>query len=132
MEQLLLWLPHDERLLWQFGELLNAQGEVKLAWDRFKLLTPSGRGTPLFWEHRRKLLETIEADPRYSQPETATADLPKVSASPTEAPGPRPWLPDWRQLGVGFGSGLLVGMLLLLQLRQFRRRVSGSPAPSSR
>ncbi len=31
--QLLLWRPHDARLLWQFGELLNARGMVDWAYS---------------------------------------------------------------------------------------------------
>jgi tetratricopeptide (TPR) repeat protein len=31
--QLLLWRPHDPRLLWLFGELLNARGRVDSAYD---------------------------------------------------------------------------------------------------
>src|SRR5207244_12073881 len=31
VEQLLIWLPHDDRLFWLLGELLNARGEYVTA-----------------------------------------------------------------------------------------------------
>jgi hypothetical protein len=37
------------------------------------------------------------------------------------APASASWEPNWRQLGVGFGAGALVTLLLGMQLRQAGR-----------
>jgi tetratricopeptide (TPR) repeat protein len=138
VEQLLLWLPHDNRLYWMLGELLNARGDVVQALGVFNDLVGIARrfNSDLLMRHRRLLNEAVESDPRFKRSKTEVMPERQVLASspPTEkpgGPGQTGWLPDWRQLGVGFGSGLLVGILLLLQVRQLRRRFSGSQARPS-
>jgi tetratricopeptide (TPR) repeat protein len=128
VEQLLLWMPNDQALLWQFGELLNARGEVKLAWDRFRTGTTAWSGNALFNQHRREFVRLVETDPRFKEQAETTSTLPQDLGG-LNKPGPtteQRWLPDWRQLAVGFGTGLIVGMLLLLQFRQLSRRFSRS------
>lgn len=44
------------------------------------------------------------------------------------APAPN-WLPDWRPLGVGFGTGVVVALLGALQWREWRRK-HPAPAPA--
>jgi len=36
-------------------------------------------------------------------------------------PAPPGWMPDWKQVGVGFGAGVVVALLLSMQLRQMGR-----------
>jgi hypothetical protein len=122
VQQLLLWMPLDPALTWYLAELYNAQGDVPEALRLFDSLSSVGGETR---EHRRVLLEAAD---RFAQKK------PEV-----EAPGPAPeapkeedtkssdllpeWLPDWRPLAVGLGAGFVLGVLVVLQLRQiFRRR----------
>jgi len=136
VEQMLLWMPYDNRLYWFYGELLNARGDVRAvraAYHIFDTLINTERfDSQVLMKHRRILRAAIESDPRFKKQEekAEVAESFPVSAT-TGDTGQKGWMPDWRQLGVGFGSGLLVGVLLLLQIRQLRRRVPGSyPAPS--
>jgi hypothetical protein len=41
--------------------------------------------------------------------------------APAAPPAPASWEPNWRQLGVGFGAGALVALLLGMQVRQMGR-----------
>jgi tetratricopeptide (TPR) repeat protein len=58
VQQLILWSPHDDRLFWLLGELLNSRGDVKSAAAVIDDLT-YGRGfkPELVMRHRRILLE---------------------------------------------------------------------------
>ncbi|MBY0460929.1 MAG: hypothetical protein K2V38_26720 [Gemmataceae bacterium] len=67
-QQLMLWLPADSRLLWQFGELCNALGDVRSAAavldgcvTEFNLASPDLR--------QRRLLYRAAADELAQQPE---------------------------------------------------------------
>lgn len=134
VEQMLLWMPQDKRLLWMFAELLNARGDVALTWGIFKELTEGGYNNGLFRKHRNAFRDVADTDPRFKKPKVEVGGGRAIFPGGSTAgdTGQQPWLPDWRQLGVGFGSGLLVGMLLLLQFRQFRRRrLAGAHASSS-
>ncbi len=43
-------------------------------------------------------------------------------ATPSTSPSTsQSWVPNWRQLGVGFGAGVLVALLLSMQMRQLGR-----------
>jgi hypothetical protein len=160
VEQLLLWMPHDNRLRWLFAELLNARGEVAEAVKIFnELPNPPydfSNADATFWKHRKALNEAIETDPRFKPAKEPGPEMPADLGNPKSTAGtgqnpvspPAPaapaapekgttqqkWLPDWRQLAVGFGTGLIVGMLLLLQFRQLSRRFSSRsqqrPAPT--
>jgi tetratricopeptide (TPR) repeat protein len=60
---------------------------------------------------------------------TPTNGAPTI-AGPTAPPTPAPtavsdWMPQWRQIGVGFAAGALVAFLVGQQLRQLRRRAPG-------
>lgn len=139
VEQLLLWMPQDRRLLWMFAEVLNARGDVRLAWPIFTEIVKGGNPNRLFRDHWRAYRRVVDTDPRFKEPkQELSGGLPTRPGSatvPGSAPEPETaqntWMPDWRQLGVGFGSGLLVGMLLLLQIGQLRRRSSAARLPRS-
>jgi len=101
VKQLLLWLPHDQRLLWMYAELMNARGQAEVTAQTLNQLVDSGFSSNAVKAHRTVLLE-------------ATKPLP-----PDEPP---PWAPEWRSVLIGLGSGVLVGVLLVLQLRVLFRR----------
>ncbi len=102
VEQMLLSLPHDRRLLWLFAELVNGQGEMKLAEQFLSQLAREGLATDALKKHRQALLEAI-----------ATIETPPATE--------KKWFPDWRDLAIGFGAGIVFGILALLQLRQLFR-----------
>lgn len=99
VKQLLLWLPHDQRLLWLYAELLNAQGQADIAVKTLNQLVDTGFSSNAVKAHRTVLIEATTPPP----------------------PEETPWSPDWRSVLVGLGTGVLVGVLLVLQFLQFRR-----------
>lgn len=118
VQQLLVWLPHDMRLYWLLGELFNAEGNIEAARDIFgeiavKWNPPTDKTfgfkqRPSYPKLFETHLKAIQAHPR----EEVIIDLPKEPA-----PGV-----DWRTLGIGFGSGLLVALFAHWQVRELRRR----------
>lgn len=54
---------------------------------------------------------------------TQGTQAPPAKAAPTRAYVGDDALPSWRSLGVGFGAGILVGLLGFWQVQQWRRRV---------
>lgn len=101
VEQLLLWRSNDHRLLWLYAELLNANGEKKWAETFLSRLIYGGFNSSAAKEHRTALRENLAPPP------------------PDEPP---PWVPEWRSVLIGLGSGVLVGVLLVLQLQVLFRR----------
>jgi tetratricopeptide (TPR) repeat protein len=131
VEQLLFWLPLDNRLYWLLAELLNAKGDVPAAFQIFNTLAnPPVQpliNQPiqprLLLEHWRILLKDPRSkeDPTNIDPPTAT---PAADKSATN------WLPDLRAIAVGFVAGVVVTLLAGLQLREIHRRRemrAGSP-----
>jgi len=143
VEQLLLWMPHDNRLYWLLGELFNAEGDVASAlaifkdaaakWDP-KAVTPKGDLSdavqggfkrdaalpPLFKEH----LAVLRAQPAAEfkvDPGPATSAPPAAVDSQQAAASPPV---NWQALVVGFGGGLVFAFLASWQLREIRRRRS--------
>src|SRR5206468_3789346 len=108
VKQLLLWQPFDQRLLWLYAELMNARGNAGVAAQTLNQLVDSGFSSNVVKAHRAILLEATKPPP------------------PDEPP---PWVPEWRSVLIGLGSGVLVGVLLVLQLRLLFRR---SPAVAAR
>jgi hypothetical protein len=133
VEQLLYWLPLDNRLYWLLGELLNAKGNVYSAYQVFNtVISPPDQPNktdqtfvkqpdqPRLLRQHWKLLGE---DPR-AKTEPKLEDLTETS-TPKETSGSKTdssWLPDPRALGVGFAAGVLVTLLAGLQLREIRRR----------
>jgi hypothetical protein len=183
--QLLLWMPFDDPLHWQLGELLNARGDVSGAAAMMKEVLNKSQD-PAKWdaaappelrEHYRVVAAAAAAREKYYAPEVvsardpfillklraalaprgtglgagdllqeatwpvlviATEELAQRQARDTKrtpdantkaaakdatssASAPPSWQPNWRQLGVGFGAGALVALLLVMQLRQAGR-----------
>ncbi len=63
--QLLLWQPFDDRLYWQYGELLNAKGDIETAYRVMReLVDARNLGKPELIAHRRILRD---AEPTYKK-----------------------------------------------------------------
>lgn len=146
VRQLLFWNPTDQRLFWLYGELLNADGDTESA---FSVLDgpvfSTGLNYPLLREHRTahvRFREFLPPATRYrllhfgnmsplglAASEKGLAvmlrevrDTTDPAQPETEPAGtPTSWLPDWRPLLVGFGAGIIVGMIVVFQVRQLRR-----------
>jgi hypothetical protein len=117
VQQLLIWLPEDDRLYWLLGELYNAQGQIEIAKQIFDELA-GFQGTyrvPLLNEHRQALLSAPRKDENLEP--TASADKP--AAPPPE---PRADSIDWRSLWIGFAMGILAAFFGYWQFRETRRR----------
>jgi hypothetical protein len=116
-----VWQPHDSRLYWLYGELLNARGDVLGAADVLDNVVQfgGGRGWPELVAHRRVLLEAQDAYKEKQKALDRPQLLPGVGLPPAEASGS--WLPDWRVLAVGFATGVIVTVLAGFQLREWRR-----------
>ncbi len=128
--QLMLWDPHDARLLWLYGELLNGRGQVPAAYEVLDRCV-SSRGLSAVRELRNHRAILAQAKPEYesrAQAEEAKQLVP--DSPPVQEPTPaaevrRPTssiLPDWRALAVGFATGCVVTLLGVFQWRQMRRR----------
>ena len=119
--QLMNWLPDDPRLLWLYGELLNADGRVNEAYLVLDELIYARRLSSVreIFQHRQILNEA-------RNPEKKEEVLPPVP--PPEEPkkaddNSSKGLPEWRTLLTGFLAGLLVAVFGIMQLFiWFRRR----------
>jgi hypothetical protein len=116
LQQLINWLPYDDRLYWQLGELMNAEGNVKAARAIFDELwiNRQYRADELR-DHRRKLLEAAVAD------EPDNQDGPVLP--PAGVPDAQPVAWSWRPLLVAFGTGIVVAIFGQWQIREIRRRM---------
>jgi hypothetical protein len=132
VEQLLLWLPYDNRLEWLLGELYNAAGDVPTALAIFKdvasrwnasggnhaAFTSDAALPPLFKKHLAILQQHTSADLKI-------AEAPAVSFGSPEPPDKQAEggaAVDWKSLGVGFGGGIAIAFLASWQFREIRRR----------
>ena len=131
VEQLLIWMPHDQRLLWLLGEVFNARAmkspkkEGKDIMIRNAHVIFAELNNPLSLpnygrqeiQHRFEVLKeyakTIE-DPRGLKNIKIDIDDPKDPALTSEQ-----WL---RTMVVGFITGFAVGMFALWQIQEMRRR----------
>ena len=107
MQQLCIWLPDDTRLYWLYGELLNAQGDFKLAREVFNDCVDLRRDNDkLLAAHRRVLNDAAEE---------AAAAASRIG-----------WVPEsWQMYAVGGDAGLVVLVLLYFQVRQMRGHAPG-------
>lgn len=108
VQQLLVWMPNDTRLLWQYGELLGAQGDIKTAHSVLDYcLYARAYNSKELLEHRQQLSEAVAA---------AAAEARRIG-----------WLPESSQmLAVGTGAALIVLTLVFFQFRILFRRGSAA------
>jgi tetratricopeptide (TPR) repeat protein len=145
VEQLLVWMPHDNRLYWLLGELFNAEGDIPAAqaifeeaavkWDP-KTSKSAGAQMgfkrdadlpPLFKAHLDVLRAQPSAEVVVSEPTPLSPPTAAAAVSGQEAATGPPV--EWKSLGVGFGIGLVVAFFAYWQIREIRRR-AGRTAPS--
>jgi hypothetical protein len=130
--QLQFWQPMDDRLYWQYGELLNARGEVEEATRVLGDLVKN-RGRENVKSLRQHYL--VLRDAKKSKEGAANAEMQDwgrwltIPGGQSETPATPPlvstktnWLPDWRQVTVSFVTGVIVALLGMLQWQQWRRR----------
>jgi tetratricopeptide (TPR) repeat protein len=135
--RLLTWAPSDPRLFWLYGEVLNAEGNVREAALALDHLGFTGIiGEPELRRHQRVLNEAKEKLPKEA---VAGGDpiIKPVVRPPTD--GARPpekakanWMQDldMKTLGIGFLVGVLVAVFGGLQLYLWgRRKKSAASVP---
>jgi len=127
VQQLLLWMPEDTRLYWLLGELLNVQGDLKMADQVFYQCSWGRRYAANQLREHWQIVK--EARAKAGPPAGEGADFQVNGIGNTEpASTPSPdqsasWLPDWPKLIiVGSLAGLVVAALAYLQFREIRRR----------
>jgi tetratricopeptide (TPR) repeat protein len=136
--QLVFWRPFDDRLYWQYGELLNAGGRMDFAYRVLNELFAGRQRTQQreIQQHYRILRTARESAAESANPTMADwglwlgrAGSVRDQSSPVaDAPGSpesRGALPDWRLISVSFATGMVVAVLAVLQWQQWwRRRLS--------
>jgi tetratricopeptide (TPR) repeat protein len=130
VQQLLIWLPGDDRLYWLLGELYNAQGGAKniraarMIFDELAGFDGRGVRAHELLEHRQALLAYHDTE------SDAVSFEPTPRAAKDDKSRPEPTTPriDWQTLGLGAGIGFVVGIFGMWQLREIRRRRLSRPA----
>ena len=124
VQQLLLWSPDDNRLLWLLAELTAAAGRLREASEIFDQCT-WGRG----FTNRKKLMDhrTLVAAAANAIPAAKPTDDPILdlapAAKPEAKPAPKDYLPDTGTVVlVAALFGILVLALGALQVRAIVRR----------
>jgi hypothetical protein len=137
VEQLLIWMPNDERLLWLLAETFNASAmehqtkkgksmAVLNAHKIFQRLLPFF-GPPINYggkeiKERKAVLQVyLDANP--------VDAIPPPLEDPNDVKMSR--LQWWRTLAVVFALGLAIGMFALWQTQEMRRRRQARAAPGS-
>ncbi len=145
LNQLLYWMPTDDRLVWQFAELMNGVGEPS---------TPEGypreayaimdklvfvkkvTGYKDLKDHRqilRAYVSNLDEQEREKKPQPMREPKRKQAKTDTNRKKPEnngTWEPNsWQLLGIGFGTGALVAVFGHWQLRELVRRRRKAPSP---
>jgi hypothetical protein len=127
VQQLINWMPYDDRLYWQLGELMNAQGNIKAARMIFdELIVNRQYRAKEALKHRRAILDVPLEPANTNDALTDGKDVPKdiIEAAPIV----------WRPLVIAFVAGMLVMLFAQWQWRELRRRRELSrsvPSPGS-
>lgn len=108
VQQLLLWFPEDTRLLWLLGELYNAAGDLRAADQVFDDCVGSRRfESATLRDHRRAVKAALAAQ--------VPAETPRETFLPND-------VTFWTVCVV---VGVVIAGLILLQVRELRRRFRG-------
>jgi high-affinity Fe2+/Pb2+ permease len=136
VEQLLIWMPNDERLLWLLAETFNAsamehqnkKGKSMAVLNANKIFqrllnfeTPTKYGLKEITKRQAVLQDYMDANP------VDAIQIPV--ADPNDVKMTR--LQWWRTLAVAFALGLAIGMFALWQTQEMRRRRQARAAPGS-
>ncbi len=118
IQQLLIWLPDDTLLYWQYGELLNADGDITSAAQVFDDCVWRRRlDSAELKQHRQIVTESARA--RNQESGLSTEENDKKSASGAGSS----WLPDRNKLwAAGAIFALIFVVLFYFQVREIRRR----------
>lgn len=114
VEQLLVWMPHDLRLFWLLGEVLNVQGDVesvKGARNIFDDLVYTYNVRAKSAMERRQILNNWTPPLQDDDQEKKVAPTPAL---------------DWRSLSIAFGVGVVVAFFARWQIQEIRRRMQKS------
>jgi tetratricopeptide (TPR) repeat protein len=158
VQQLLVWMPEDLRLIWLIGELLNARDDIHSASmvlgealqrfakrEEFKSFPVNDAKAmlPLFVKRHpeignrlvaleEEMAKRLKALDNNAAPPVAAPKQPHVAPPKPPPSGGEVTVNtvkiDWQTLGIGFGAGALVGILLTWWLREnLRRRHARTP-----
>lgn len=123
VQQLVLWLPNDARLVWLLGELYNASGESWAAWKLFEdLVYDRNERIDELMKHRAILANAplSKASQKKSNLDFAADDPTDRVKKVTDKDDSPPL--DVKSLLIALGAGIIVGMMTLWQVREIRRR----------
>jgi hypothetical protein len=136
VEQLLIWMPNDERLLWLLAETFNASAmdhqnkkgksmavlnANKIFQRLLKFETPTKYGLKEITKRQAVLQVYVDANPVDTIP-------PPVEDPNDVKMTSQQW---WRTLAVVFALGLAIGIFALWQTQEMRRRRQARAAPGS-
>jgi tetratricopeptide (TPR) repeat protein len=118
VQQLLVWLPDDARLLWLLGELYNANGDLDSALTVFNECMDARRfDTPKLRQHRQATMAAI------SDRQAAEAAIAEQKAIAEQQTAESAWRPNNVRLWIAAGLAIPVVIgLACLQYRQLARR----------
>lgn len=122
VQQLLLWLPDDDRLYWQLGELLNARGDKDLQDTRnavaiFDYLIESKKARfGNIIEHRQMLAD-------YNRKTTSQENENQKDKDTKTTPETTPLIDPYRAFAVGFAAGIVLAVFGYWQFREWSRRI---------
>lgn len=138
VETLLVWMPTDPRLFWQLAEIYNATAmsrrdpldkynDIKAAFSIMKEMTGGFSGLPRkdmpkeLLDHFAVLEHYVKTTP---QPEPSAPELKRmVDTNDKDGDGtPTPDATNWRPIIVAFLCGLALGLFMLWQYQEMRRR----------
>lgn len=118
VQQLLLWFPHDARLVWLLGELYNATGQMNEALTLFdECMFVRSFQTARLREHRRIVQERLEQIAAAAEQQRREAEEKQFSKHPEVL-----WV-------VGVVGGTLIVLLAIWQIWIFARRARGGHCP---
>jgi hypothetical protein len=137
VEQLLNWMPLDDRLYWQLGELVSADGYPAEALEIFDILANKknftlGKKEMPYEEFKahHEITRAYVKEMNEKQNKSQTNVTPTNTTPPPQPPAEENWEERWRFFGVGVGCGGVLALFAFWQLRRFlgQRRRSAFPA----